>query len=490
MQYRISSILSEGICFGKIKKISVNKANVIDNYTFIDVKEAINKTIKDLDNIKNSNELEYISIQKMILNDKYLLEKINNYMNTNPAVDSIKMAMDEFLKGLLESNSAYLKERASDLIDIRDHIIRNLVGSNDLIIDDKCILCLDEIYPSILINNLDKIIGIIAKRGGFTSHSAIICRNNDIPYVLVDSEIDGDNVIIDTTRDVLITNPDSQMILKVNDYLKLKESISFNVIKHDGFYFLANCNSNNDVKKAKEKGFDGVGLYRTELIFINSDKPLDEKKQCEIYSEAINGFGNEIVFRSFDVGDDKVISYISSNKKGISNYLNNPSIFISQIRALLKASNGNIKIMFPMIRTNDEFLYLKKWVLDIANNLNTNIPSLGMMLETKEALDNISTFTTPDFISIGTNDLTKELYNIDRDNSNIRYQEYIDDLIERLKKVVSHSNKYSISLSVCGELAAITDVATRLYSIGIRRLSVSPTMINHLNISYLKFKNE
>ena len=146
--------------------------------------------------------------------------------------------------------------------------------------------------------------------------------------------------------------------------------------------------------------------------------------------------------------------------------------------------------MFPMIRTNEEFLYLKKWVLDIANNLNTNIPSLGMMLETKEALDNISTFTTPDFISIGTNDLTKELYNIDRDNSNIRYQEYIDDLIERLKKVVSHSNKYSISLSVCGELAAITDVATRLYSIGIRRLSVSPTMINHLNISYLKFKNE
>ena len=105
-------------------------------------------------------------------------------MNTNPAVDSIKMAMDEFLKGLLESNSVYLKERASDLIDIRDHIIRNLVGSNDLIIDDKCILCLDEIYPSILINNLDKIIGIIAKRGGFTSHSAIICRNNDIPYVL------------------------------------------------------------------------------------------------------------------------------------------------------------------------------------------------------------------------------------------------------------------------------------------------------------------
>lgn len=491
MQYKINVVLSEGICFGKAKNIILNEIKITNSYTFIDVKEAINKTINDLNNINNSNEKDYIEIQKMILNDKYLLEKIENHMNTSPAVDSIKMSFDEFLKGLVESNSFYLKERVSDLIDIRDHIIRNLIGDNEIILDDKYILIIDEIYPSMLIHNLSNIIGIISKRGGFSSHSAIICRNNNIPYVLVDNDVKCNNIIIDTTRNIIISNPDNILISKFNDYIKLKSLASDEVVKHDGFFFLANCNSNNDVEMANKLGFDGVGLYRTELIFINNNEPLSEDKQCEIYTEAIKSINNkEIVFRTFDVGDDKVIKYISSKEKGISNYLNNPLIFISQVKALLRASNGNIKIMFPMIRANDEFLYLKEWVLKIAKSLNTNIPSLGMMLETKDALNDISSFTTPDFISIGTNDLTSELYNIDRENSSIKYQDYIDDLIDKLKIVVEHSNKYNISLSVCGELASITDIALKLYKIGIKSLSVSPSLINHLNISYLKYKNE
>ncbi len=491
MQYKIKTILSDGICYGKIKSINTNKNEIIDNYTFIDVKNAINKTIDNLNDIKESKELEYIEIQKMILNDKYLLKEIEKYMNSNTAIDSIKIAMNTFIMGLKESNSSYLNERVSDLIDIRNHIIQNLIGSNELILNDKYILIIDEIYPSILINNLSNIIGIVSKKGGFSSHSAIICRNNNIPYVLVDNDIIGEAVIIDTTRNILITDPDNSIISKFNEYFKLKSSISDKVIKHDGFYFLANCNSNNDVKKASDIGFDGIGLYRTELIFINSNNPLSENKQYEIYKEAIElSNKKEIIFRTFDVGDDKVIKYISASKKGIKNYLDNPDIFISQIKALLRASNGNVKIMFPMIRSNDEFLYLKDWVSTIAKKLNIKIPSLGMMLETKEALENISSFITPDFISIGTNDLTSELYNIDRENSSILYQDYIDDLLDKLKNVVDHTNKYNISLSVCGELASITDIAIKLYEIGIKRLSVSPSLINHLNISYLKYKNE
>ena len=144
--------------------------------------------------------------------------------------------------------------------------------------------------------------------------------------------------------------------------------------------------------------------------------------------------------------------------------------------------------MFPMIETRDEFDYLKSWVLDIAKKYNYKIPKIGMMLETKEALENITSFRNVDFISLGTNDLTSELYHINRDRMN-NFNEYIDDLLEKLKPVVSFCDKYNICLSVCGELASVKEVAYRFYKIGIRNLSVSPSCIQMLNNCYSEFIN-
>ena len=146
--------------------------------------------------------------------------------------------------------------------------------------------------------------------------------------------------------------------------------------------------------------------------------------------------------------------------------------------------------MFPMIEQESEFIYLKDWVLRLAKEGNYNIPKIGMMLETKMALTSIETFLEPDFFSIGTNDLTHELYNISREDETNEIFNHINDLIESLKRVVKFCNEKNISLSICGELASIKEVAIRFYEIGIKNLSVSPASMAMLNMAYDEFINK
>ena len=209
-----------------------------------------------------------------------------------------------------------------------------------------------------------------------------------------------------------------------------------------------------------------------------------------IYTEACEKLKDKsIVFRTFDVGDDKNLSYLRVDKKGVSNYFNNPFIFETQVKAIL-ASNiyDNLSIMFPMIETYKEFKLLRKWVIKIAKKNKYKIPKIGMMLETKEALYSIKKFKHVDFISVGTNDLTSELYGVDR-SQGMSDIYYAPDLMKKLSSVVDFAKKKKFSLSVCGELASIKDAAIMFYKIGIRNLSVSPSLIRILNMSIEEFKN-
>ena len=497
MEYLIRAILSDGIAYGRVKRINFNYNDILDNYTISDVKNAIDLAISNLDDMKSDNDSlnNYLEIQKMILSDKYLIMNISNLMKDHKAIDSINIAIDEYINEMEKSSSLYLKERVIDLIDIKNHIIHNLIGDNlNQNNDNKEILVLDELFPTILIHRLKNVIGVIAKKGGFTSHSAILCRAEGIPFVLVDDDIKENDVLIDTRRRIIITKPNILEINRINEIKALEKNYINKAIDHPGYKFYANCSSNSDVKKAMDYGFDGVGLFRTEFIFINNDRPLTIEEQYNIYSNAIKLVKDKpIAFRTFDIGDDKKISYIEINKKGVENYYNNPDLFISQINALLSASTNNnkkIKLLFPMIRTINEFNLLKKWVLDICNTNNYLIPSIGMMLETKDAIENFNDFSDVDFISIGTNDLTEELYNFDRMTELNNHQLYIDDLLNRITKVIKFSNDNNIDLCLCGELATIKEVALKLYKIGIKDLSVSPQLIKHLNICYKEFISE
>ena len=495
MRLKIKTVLSSGITYGNVFNVksiikpSVKTTNEIDNFN-----TAINKSINQINEMLKENEAisDYLNALKLMISDDVLISGVRAKINDGiGAYESIEIVMEEYKKSLANSDSSYLKERVADIEDVEARILSNLNSSNSGALETKKIIYVDTLLPTFLIANRDNILGVVAKNGGYTSHCAILCRGWNIPFVIVDDDFESDEIIIDTYANSIVINPTEKEIERCKRELKKKEESSNLAISHPGFLFLANVGSNQDLKKVIDCGFDGVGLYRTEMIFMRSTRPLTVEEQLRIYLDAANAMHDKFIcFRTFDVGDDKKLSYLKTNKKGIDNYLNNAEIFESQIKALCLANiHNNIKIMFPMIETEGEFCFLRQWVRKIAKELRCNIPQIGMMLETKKALENIEAFKSADFISIGTNDLTHELYNIDRENALNDFDIYLKDLLHKIKKVVKFCEENNILLSVCGELAGISRTVLSLYKLGIRNLSVSPSAIKTLNSSYKNFIN-
>ncbi len=495
MIYKIDEVLSDGYVYGKCISLHV-KVNHSDYVSIenelVKFDKSIDTTIKQLKELKDNNPdlSEYISMEILLVSDPSFSNNVHKLINDSyRARDAIESVLNKHIESMNLSTSKYLRERTQDIKDIMGRIVYNLenvdLGDSD---DDKYILYLDELYPSILIQRRNNIIGAIVKKGGYTSHAAIMCRSFGIPLVISDIKIeDTANLIIDTRRQIIIDNPDEIELIryKNNDLASSKNT----AIEHGDYLFLANVSNNYDLKMVIDNGFDGIGLYRTEMIFMNSLRPYTLEEQYHIYNDAVKEMKEKfIVFRTFDISDDKRIQYVKTDSRGIKNYIDNPEIFENQIRAIMMANDyDNVRIMFPMIETNAEFEYLRDWVLRIQKRYNYKMPMIGMMLETRSALEHIKDFIKADFISIGTNDLTKDLFGIDRDNSFDEIREHLNELIADLKPVVEFCDKNDKCLSICGELASIVDIAVRFYEIGFKNLSVSPSMMKMLNKSYTKY---
>ena len=481
-------VIAEGIAYGKVVRIKndnlfVSKRKISDvSKEKENFDNAVNAAISDLDKIEGKENEEFLIVHKMILSDPQLKKEVYTEIETN--LSDASYAFDKVIKGYIEkfenAKSFYLEERNLDFKDIRRRVLQKL--NNDYIEHinhDKVILVCDELYPSFLSEFRNTCAGVIARKGGTTSHGAILCKAREIPFVVSkDIDLEEDlNVVIDTrVKKVYVNCTDSF----IEEYKKLKSDMSQRVRIKDfseyGLKILGNVSHNDELYKVRKYKLYGVGLYRTEFIFMNKDRALSEDEQYEIYKDAVCELKQRpITFRTFDIGDDKQLSYIKADKKGVRNYKNYPDLFKSQVKALLRANKyQNMKIMFPMIETYDEFAYLRDLVFKYKKELgNTNFIKVGMMLETKAAIDNLDDFKDVDFISLGTNDLTHELYGIDRQNIS-SYSTYIDSLIEVIKRVVEHTKKYNIELSMCGELAGIGDVTEKLLSVGLRNFSVSP----------------
>lgn len=496
MKYSIKTVLSQGVALGKIHIL--NQMNE-DSFPLTDEKTKLNNAIKkSLDQIeemkKKTPELSsYLMVQQFMISDPELKKRILLLIDEGvPLVNAIPAVMKEFIEGLAKSKSGYLKERTNDMEDASRRILMNLSDTKIITPEEPFILYTDKPYPSYLIHNKDLILGIISKTGGYTSHTAILCRNYDIPFVVADIDYkEGEEVLIDTRKAMIVTSP--TVIQK--SFLKKDTDKKKKAVLHAGYKFLANAAASSDVKKAMEYGFDGIGLYRTEMIFMNSDRPFTAIEQYKIYNEAILALneGKYIVFRTFDVGGDKQIAYVKTNTKGIDNYKQNPYIFENQVMAILKIytdSKKDIRIMFPMLFEPEEFNYLREWVINLASRFGYDVPPLGMMLETKSALEKIKEFKNVKFISIGTNDLVKDMYNLNRETSVDLLDTYKEDLISKLQVVSKYCQDKGIILSVCGELASIPEIAISFYKIGIKNLSVSPSLVNMLNLAYQEFMDK
>lgn len=487
-------VISEGIAYGKViefkdnlfisKELTNNKPLEVEMF-----KKAIKGASKDLESLNIVGEdADFIKVHIMILNDPTLSKEVIELINTNSykASYAFDIVINSYIKKFSNLDSTYLAERNLDFKDIRRRVLKKLDESYMVTLEnDKVIIVCDELYPSYLMEYKDNIAGVIAKKGGETSHAAILCKAREIPYVITKefNVIDNAYSVIDTREKVIYNDCNLELI---NKYKELKEELSkkkrIKDFQEYGIRILANVNTNDELYKVRKYNMYGVGLYRTEFIFMNKNRPLTEEEQYMVYSEATEILKQRpITFRTFDIGDDKQLPYIQTHKKGILNYKNNPELFESQIKALIRANKySNMSIMFPMIESVEEFTYLRDWVFEIKNKMhNDSYLKVGMMLETKEAINHLEDFKDVDFFSLGTNDLTKELYDIDRlEQSN--YKTYIDPLILELKKVVEHTKKYNIGLSICGEIAGISEVVSKLYDIGVKKYSVAVSLAKTL----------
>ena len=417
----------------------------------------------------------------MLLEDNTLkIEAINFIINEHiNATEAFTKTIDKYINIMKNATDEYLQERYLDFLDIKTRVLQNLNKvSISLTNLEECILIIEELFPSLLLNISKNVKGIIAKHAGFTSHSAILCRSKGIPFVVCDIPLDftGD-IIID--NDVVYLNPNEDVVNEYKKHKEINEQIPKNL---KGINVYANVVNNEDILSITDE-FSGIGLYRTEFIIMNPEYAFDSMKQTKIYEEALSKInGKVITFRTFDFGGDKQVDYLPTLDKGIINYYRYPKLFENQIKALLYVSNKfpeQVRIMFPMIENFKQYQELKKYIVKLAREEGVKVPPIGMMLETQCALINLEEFKNVDFISVGTNDLTSELFNISRDNL-ILFDKLYDNLLNVLEKIINFCNKNSISLSICGELISKKEFAKKCFAIGLKNVSISPHFINNI----------
>ncbi|MGC8575722.1 MAG: phosphoenolpyruvate--protein phosphotransferase [Caldisericum sp.] len=486
------------------------------------LEKALEKTKEEIqltyENLKKSNpkEAEIFEAHLLVLEDPTLQEKINKYLESQYNLPyAVKSAFEEFIEALQNLQSEYMKERAQDLYDILDSLLRNILNVPKVDLSNlppQSIVVAVDLTPSDTAS-LDRknVLGFITEKGGPTSHTAILAEALGIPAVvgveeLFESIHDGDELIIDGTNGDVFVNPTEETKKQYTNLKKekeeeerlLKEKAKEFAYTKDGkrIEVAANIGSPKDVDKALEMGAEGVGLYRTEFLFLDRDTPPTEEEQFEAYKIVAERFKpHPVIIRTLDIGGDKQIPYLNLEKelnpflgvRAIRLCLKEKDLFKTQLRAILRASAfGNVLIMYPMIAIKDEIIEANKVLNEVKEDLRReNIPfneniKVGIMVEIPSAALNAEELVDyVDFFSIGTNDLTQYTYASDRTNENLSYlyRPLDSPILKLIKFTVDASHMKGKWTGVCGELAGDPEAIPILVNLGVDELSMSPSKI-------------
>lgn len=534
----ISGILaSPGISFGKaflLKKnnIIINRNKITDNQINIEINKFLDsqkKSIKQLEYIKKKSFNNLNSEKELILDghilfleDEEMTKEIiflikNNFFSADAAVDSVIQSQIKILENL---NDKYLKERIIDIKDIGDRLIKNILNLNIINLDQinkKVILIAKDLTPSETAQlNLKKILGFITDLGSKTSHTAIMARSLEIPAIVGTGDITtkvktNDYIILDGINNSIYINPSINKIeekkILFNQYIiekeKLKKNSNLPAKTKDHFKIkvCANIGSLKELNNIEKNGADGIGLYRTEFLFMNRTFLPTEEEQFNIYKTiAINMRDKSVIIRTMDIGGDKKIPYMNLPKeenpflgyRAIRISMDRKDILHTQLRAILRASFfGKLYIMFPMIISVEEVLFLKEELSFLKKqlqkqkyNFNKNIP-IGIMIETPaSAIIAHHLIKEIDFFSIGTNDLTQYTLAVDRGNDLIShlYNPIHPAIFFLIKKIIDASHEEGKWTGMCGELASDESFIPILLGMGLDELSMN-------SISIPKIKN-
>ncbi|MTI47550.1 MAG: phosphoenolpyruvate--protein phosphotransferase [Firmicutes bacterium] len=521
---------SPGIAIGKvlIKKepeIKIEKLAISDSGQEIQRLKEARETCKE--QIKNlydrtlktmgKKEAQIFEAHGMILEDPEFFgqveEKISN--ESLNAEYSLKEVTDTFVELFKNMDNEYMRERAADIKDVTTRVTRILLGieSTDFSsLDEEIIIIAEDLTPSDTAQmDKEKVLGFITEIGGKTAHSAIMARTLEIPAVVGVEDItelanNGDYIVFDGDEGTVVLNPEDDVIEeyknKQAEYIKLKNRLNElkgeKSITKDGVEveLVANIGTPRDVKGVIKNDGEGVGLYRTEFLYMDRDRLPTEEEQFEAYKKVAEKLKDKpIVIRTLDIGGDKELSYLDLPKemnpflgyRAIRLCLDRTDIFKTQLRALLRASAyGNIKIMFPMISSIEEVRQAKAVLEEIKEDLRKeNIKfneeiEVGIMVEIPAVAVMSDLFAKEvDFFSIGTNDLIQYTTAVDRGNRKISYlyNQFHPALLRLVKMVIDNGHKEGIWVGMCGEVAGDPKLIPILIGLGLDEFSMSPISI-------------
>lgn len=518
--------ISEGIGIGKAliltkEKLKIEKNKITDVEKELEkLKNAISVVIKDTKEMieeAQDEQKQILEAYLMILNDETLTENAEKIIKNEKynCVYAVEVGLNELIEQFNNIPDEYISERAKDIEDIKNRIISALLKKDEKIastISADTIIVTRELTTSDLSKiKIRNILGFISEIGGANSHVSIIARNKQIPMIIrvddVLSKIKNDDfLIIDGNSGEIFINPSEDIIAKYkkkqeeDNYKKIelekyKEKIA---ITQDDYKIEVACNigKTSDLDDAIRFGADGIGLFRTEFLFMDSEKMPSEEEQFKSYKKIADMMKNKLsIIRTLDVGGDKNISYLNLEKeensflgyRAIRLCLGRPEMFKIQLRAILRASAyGNLAIMFPMIATIDELRDAKAIVEECKKELkennikyNENI-KIGIMVEIPATAIMAESFAKEcDFFSIGTNDLIQYTVAAERGNTNVAnlYTKNHPAVIRLIKHTIDSAHKYGIPVGMCGEAASNFQYIPLLVGMGLNKISMNASAI-------------
>ena len=451
-------------------------------------------------------------MHQMLLEDEDYQDSVENIIRTQQvnAEYATAVTSDHFSSMFAEMDDDYMKERAADIRDISERVIANLNGENKskVVTDEPVIILADDLAPSETVQlEKDKVLSFVTVHGSVNSHTAILARTMGIPALVstemeLTQDLDGKLAVVDGNHGTIYVDPDAETMEKMKNLkkeeeekkellqtFKNKESITL-----DGKRVLTYANIGNvkDLALVLQNGAEGIGLFRSEFLYLESETYPTEEEQFEVYKKVAETMaGKRVIIRTLDIGADKQADYFELAKeenpamgvRAIRICLTRPEIFKTQLRALFRASTyGNIAIMYPMITSLSEIAQIKEIVEEVKAELDADgvpygTPEQGIMIETPAAAT-ISDLLAKevDFFSIGTNDLTQYTLAIDRQNQSLDafFDAHHIAVLRMIYQTVQNAHKAGIWCGICGELGADSDLTELFLAMGIDELSVSP----------------
>ena len=513
-------VIGKAYLFSK-EKLDVSRGEITDiEEAKSNLEEALNKSRKELNKVLNiarekmgDERAAIFEAQIMILDDPILLGNIIRRIETEKKQPEfiVDNEISRYQELMTISHESYMKERAHDIEDIKNRIIRNLQKKRwQSKIKPDMVVVSDSLTPAdTILLSRSNVRGFITDHGGLTSHAAIVSRSLNIPAVVGTHNAtlhikEDDIIIVDGFHGYIIINPNQEQISFFNlkleklkqlqkelEELKDKPAITTDGIKVS---LQANVDVSGEIDMVITSGAEGIGLYRTEQILDELGEFPNEEEQTRIYTNLSNRIYPEtFTIRVFDIGGDKfrLLDYKEPNPflglRGIRLLLENQGIFRTQLRAILKASlNKNIRVMVPMVSTIKEIRQTKEIIEECKQELREakihfdKDLKVGIMVEVPAAALLAKEFANEvDFLSIGTNDLIQYIMAVDRGNDLVAelFQEFSPSVVRTIYHIVQEAKKSNKSVSLCGEMAADTLAIPLLVGLGLVSLSMSPSTI-------------